>query len=284
MQNKSLSFTTIKGFPVRLDRSGKTVKVLLQEGDIQHKFVLVDVVSVGGDEYVLVVDTGSKIRISRENAEKAKALLILPGKSFGIGKWIAIGAGVLFGLYLIGSLSGSKDKPATGGTESSSKQADSSSSQVAASSASSIATNWRYQTETDTMSGKTSHSAAVDSENTVNFSFPYNGAQHGELTLRKHPRYGNDVILSITKGQFLCNSYDGCSVLVKFDDKPPVKFTAAEAADHSTELLFIRNYKRFSESLQSAKRVVIEAPVYQEGSPEFEFDVSQFDAKQMAGS
>jgi len=62
-----------------------------------------------------------------------------------------------------------------------------------------------------------------ESTNTASFGFPYQGVQHTLLFLRGHPRHGQDVILKIEKGQFQCSSYDGCTVLVRFDDKAPVR-------------------------------------------------------------
>lgn len=138
---------------------------------------------------------------------------------------------------------------------------------------------WDYSHDEDAMTGKVSHTATVESENTVEFGFPYNGIQHGHLTIRRHPRYGNDIIFAVEKGQLLCPSYEGCSVLVRFDDGEPVSFSANPPADNSTESIFISNYDRFLSKMRSAKRVRISPRVYQEGSVVFTFDVSGFDVK-----
>ena len=136
---------------------------------------------------------------------------------------------------------------------------------------------WDYRQDKDPMGKGTAYFASVLSTNTVNFGFPYSGAQHGTLTLRTHPRYGKDVILSIERGQFLCPSYDGCTVLVRFDDSKAIQYSAAGAADNSTETIFIRGYASFVGHLEKSKRVHISANVYQEGAPVFEFDATGFD-------
>lgn len=141
-----------------------------------------------------------------------------------------------------------------------------------------IAEHWRYQHDADAMSNGKAYFAAVRSTNTVSFGFPYSGTQHATLTLRTHPRYGKDVILAIERGQFLCPSYDSCTVLIRFDDSKATNYSAAGAGDNSTETLFIRNYSGFLVHMAKAKRVRVSAPVYQEGSPVFNFDVSGFDA------
>jgi hypothetical protein len=135
---------------------------------------------------------------------------------------------------------------------------------------------WIYSQSIDPMVKGTTYQARVLSTNIVNFSFPYTGAQRGQLTLRTHPRFGRDVIFSIERGQILCRSYEDCTVLVRFDEEPAAKYSAVGAADNSTETIFIRNYNRFVEKLGKAKRVRVSVDIYQQGAPVFEFDVSDF--------
>lgn len=135
---------------------------------------------------------------------------------------------------------------------------------------------WSYSENDDPMSKGKTYYASILSSNTVQFDFPYSGTQHGTLTLRTDPKYGKDVIFSIEKGQILCSSYDGCTVRVRFDDEDAASYSAAGAADNSTEAIFIQNYGRFVEKMIKAKRVRISMNVYQEGSPVFDFDVSGF--------
>lgn len=142
---------------------------------------------------------------------------------------------------------------------------------------STVGDQWRYIQSDDPMSGKTSYSASVRSTNTVSFGFPYSGAQRATLTLRTHPRHGRDLIFAIERGQLLCRSYDGCTVLARFDDRQAIRYSAIGPSDNSTEVLFIRNYSGFAGEMLKAERVRISVEVYQQGSPVFEFDVSGFD-------
>jgi hypothetical protein len=134
--------------------------------------------------------------------------------------------------------------------------------------------DWKYDETIDKMSGKKTAHATMESSNSLDLSFPYKGANHGNLTVRQHPSYGLDVIFSIDKGQLLCSSYDGCNVSVKFDDKPPVKFSASSAADHDSKVIFLRTTSRFVESARKAKTILIQPTVYQAGSPVLEFKTS----------
>ena len=136
--------------------------------------------------------------------------------------------------------------------------------------------NWRYFGEMDPVSGIREWAASTESLNTVNFDRPYQGAQRATLTLRKHPRYGNNVILQIERGQFLAG-LSGVQVVVRFDDGKPINFWADGPVDHSTTTLFIGDYSKFVEALRKAKSVRISTPIYQEGEPVFEFNVVGFE-------
>lgn len=155
--------------------------------------------------------------------------------------------------------------------------ADAGRQQAARKSVSAPGDQWHYRQEKDPMGKGTTYSATLTSTNTVNLSFPYAGSQHGTLTLRTHPRHGRDLIFSIEKGQLSCSSYDGCSVLVRFDDGEPSKYSAGPPSDGSSEYLFIKDYSRFAGHLLKSNRVRISASIFQQGSPIFEFDVTGFD-------
>ncbi|XHR27984.1 MAG: hypothetical protein ACFUZC_18895 [Chthoniobacteraceae bacterium] len=137
--------------------------------------------------------------------------------------------------------------------------------------------NWSYRHSDYAMSKGRVHQAITDSKNTVNFRFPYEGSQRGTLILRTHPKFGKDVILGIEQGQFLVRGYEDTKALVRFDDGDPINFRVVGAEDHSTTEAFFRDYQGFVDKMLKAKRVRISVPVYQQGSPVFEFDVSGFD-------
>ncbi len=139
---------------------------------------------------------------------------------------------------------------------------------------------WQYTQAEDKMSGGTTYHAAVLSTNTVNFDFPYSGSQNATLRLRSDPKSGKNLMFSIESGQILCTAYDGCSVLVRFDNEKPTNYSATAAADNSTETIFIDNYNKFVEKMLKAQRVRLSINIYQQGAPVFEFDVSYFDKNQ----
>ena len=139
--------------------------------------------------------------------------------------------------------------------------------------AESIGKQWNYASREDGMSGKSWQIAWVESRNQFNFDFPYSGAQRATLTLRKHPRHGNDIIFQIEKGQILCHSFSGCPIRVRFDDDAPRTYNGTGPADNSSTSVFLPSYADLSQRISRAKRVRVEVNVYQEGSIQAEFDV-----------
>jgi hypothetical protein len=97
--------------------------------------------------------------------------------------------------------------------------------------------SWDYsQLKTKWVDGKV-YTATIESTNTINLDFPYNGEQHGLLLLREHPKHGKDVVLKIQRGQLLDSEYND-PVVVRFDSDKPLTFSSVGASDHSTETLF----------------------------------------------
>jgi hypothetical protein len=134
-------------------------------------------------------------------------------------------------------------------------------------------TAWQYGESEDAMTGQKTRTAVVTSSNTVEFAFPYAGEQHATLILRKK-RGSDNIMLSIEKGQLTCGDYYGRSVSVRFDEKTPRRFSVLESADHDSTVVFIRNEKSFIAEAKKAKKIRIEAVVYQNGNPVFEFNTA----------
>lgn len=137
---------------------------------------------------------------------------------------------------------------------------------------------WAYSNVEDGMSGKRIGYAKVRSENTLNLDFPYRGAQHGTLAVRRHPKWGNDVIVSIEEGQILCSTYE-CPIRIRFDDAQPVTYSGNEPSDNSTETVFLPY--SIAKKLQTAKRVKVEMNLYQNGTQVLEFNVKGFEPEKM---
>ena len=138
-----------------------------------------------------------------------------------------------------------------------------------------VRSKWVYFDYEDKASGKTAYQAYVESENKINLSFPYSGFQNGRLSVRNHPRFGKEIFFQIDKGQILSTdgySYDNKYFLVRFDDGDVKKWNYGEAADQSTEVIFIQDKKAFLEKLTNSKKVYLTVNLYQDGQYTFIFN------------
>lgn len=141
--------------------------------------------------------------------------------------------------------------------------------------------SWRYKETKDEMRNKTSYFASKTSNNTIELSFPYQGGSSITLMLRKHSEYGDDVMFTLSKGQFSCR-IDGCNISVKFDDGNIEKYEVSEAESGSNDVLFLsgrKSMKKFMDKLKSAKKMVIEFPIYDYGRAQFTFDTQGLEWK-----
>lgn len=134
---------------------------------------------------------------------------------------------------------------------------------------------WNYTTEKDEMDDSKNTFASLQSENTVNLDMPY-GATSAQIIVRKMKKYGTDVIIQVGQGQIFGSEYENDNyVMVRFDDKPALKFYFDEAADGSSEVVFLRKKSLFIDYAKKAKNIKVEVPFFQAGRQIFRFKTTQ---------
>lgn len=134
------------------------------------------------------------------------------------------------------------------------------------------APKWTYSDSKDEMRGTTTRFASVESDNLLDFAFPYNGGATGSLTLRERPQDGLNILLAVSKGQFQCHALEGGNVTVKFDDGPLEGFPCYEPSDATPGLLFIGNERRFLHRLRVSRKITVEAQFFEEGPRQLTFE------------
>lgn len=132
---------------------------------------------------------------------------------------------------------------------------------------------WSYNESNDSISNGVIKTAEIISSDKIELNFPYTGGTKGIITIRKHPRWGTDVMISISNGQMLCG-YRNCEVTVSFDNAKSKIFSAIEPADHSNKMVFIKDAKGFIKQLKGSKKTLVEIAFYQNGSYAFEFNTA----------
>lgn len=138
------------------------------------------------------------------------------------------------------------------------------------------ASAWKYFDEVDEMTDKTAYFASVTSDDAAYFDFPYEGGSYLTLTVRKSPKFGNDVYIRISKGQFK-TAYDGTTIKVRFDDEPQFSVSCNEASDGSSDILFLNGFNKLVGKLKTHKTMKVNAEFYQEGNHTFTFDIENFE-------
>jgi hypothetical protein len=131
--------------------------------------------------------------------------------------------------------------------------------------------NWSYDESVDKMTSSKSMYASCASTNQLNFEFPYDGGTTFFINVRKKSGK-TDVYINAEKCQFNVG-IDGATIRVKFDDEKPTTFSCSSCDDGSANILFIDSAKRFLAKLKTSKQVIIEAPFFQAGKQQIEFNV-----------
>jgi hypothetical protein len=133
-------------------------------------------------------------------------------------------------------------------------------------------TAWVYSRETEPMGRGVIEDATTKSMNAVELGWPY-GTQWASLTLRKHPKHGQQIVLIVEKGQFLCHVGE-CSTAIRFDGGKVQTFESGSASTGASNYIFLRSFGRFVGQVKKAKRMQVEVHFYQVGARVFEFDVA----------
>lgn len=133
---------------------------------------------------------------------------------------------------------------------------------------------WKVRESVDEMTDTKNVWKSLESENEVEFSFPYDGGSSLKLEVRYMKKNGTDVILTISKGQLLSSEVIGSNyITVRFDEDAPQKFQTSSPTDGSSDCLFLKDEQKFINRAKTAKSIKIQVPVFQEGSPLFTFKV-----------
>lgn len=141
-------------------------------------------------------------------------------------------------------------------------------------------TAWRYEEETDPINDRKTLSGCVNSRDQVYLPPPYQPTS-ARLCVRRSAKYGMQVVFLLNDdGQIMCDSYSSCRVRVRFDDKPALVLSGNDAADHSTNVVFLP-VTRMAAGLRHAKSTLVELTYYQAGSQSVVFDTAGLDAEKV---
>jgi len=136
---------------------------------------------------------------------------------------------------------------------------------------------WSYDEDADAMSDRKTLFACVNSTDKVWLDPPYEPVT-ARLCVRNSPKFGVDVFYSLNgDGQILCDSYDGCSIKVRYGDTPAGRNGATTAADHSSNIIFLSGPRAVAARMAKAKTTKIELTFYQAGDQAVSFPTEGLD-------
>jgi hypothetical protein len=192
------------------------------------------------------------------------------------GRAIATGAAIFIGLPIIGAATGitnmapSATKTASTATADSGAAADGNRQASAA-----PASPWTYNEDKDQMRGTTVKYAQVQSNEKFPNSIGVGDEQSTVLEVQKQVK-GYDVDINNPNLQFTCSSLVTRQVAVKFDDGPIEHYNCTGSVGDKFGLAFLTKGDGFVSKLRTAKRVMIEAEVFQRGNVQMSFNVAGF--------
>lgn len=135
-----------------------------------------------------------------------------------------------------------------------------------------LPTKWEVKYKTDPMDGTKSQIAIIASDNKHSFAFPYEGAQNAFLKLSDGGYTRTSVEFHINKGQIMCR--DKCLFHIKIDDNKPTFVEGIRPQDGSTTYTYFIPNVELLRSIISAKKILVQPTIYQNGSPIFEFSTA----------
>ena len=135
---------------------------------------------------------------------------------------------------------------------------------------------WDFAIAKDDMYDTNNVWANIKSNNYISQSFPYEGYTYATICVRYMKKYGYDVIITISKGQIHGSRYNGDNyITARFDEGSPKKYYFNEAADGSSEMVFLNSKSDFIKRCKQAKDIKIDIPIFQAGRPTFTFHVDE---------
>ena len=122
-----------------------------------------------------------------------------------------------------------------------------------------------YYEEDDEMTDTKTRYARLVSDNSVTLQFPYGECRLSYL-IRKSAKYGTEVMLRISSGQFYGDAYNENNyVCIRFDSSRSINYSFEESRDGSPEWIFLNNAQDFIRRAKRARSIKIEVPIFQEG-------------------
>ena len=137
-----------------------------------------------------------------------------------------------------------------------------------------IPTGWQARVLEDPMTGEQGRVACTASDNSVDLGWPY-GLVRANLCIRRTAREGLDGYVRIMPdGIIVCHTND-CGLTLRVDDGPLQTFSAVDAADGSSDIVFVENPRRLQRALTGSTTARVEVELHDFGRAVFRFQTRE---------
>lgn len=134
---------------------------------------------------------------------------------------------------------------------------------------------WQYTDDVDQMTSKRRYFAMIYSTTWLSFKFPYDGGSEAYLTVRNMDS-DNEILLTVTKGQFI-SSYDySKSLRIRFDNDQPIEIYYTFPSDGSSNIIFLDSADQLIQKIKNAHSFIVEVEFYKEGNKLLQFSYENF--------
>lgn len=137
---------------------------------------------------------------------------------------------------------------------------------------------WTVIYHKDEMRNKETRWLGLESENSANLDFPYDGANFLTMEILDSKTNNPRIFFTIDKGQYDCGNY-GCAAAVKFGSTPVQEIELREFDTTNTKdpvLIFSGNSEAFLSNIRRFDEIIIEIPFYRDGTRQFKFLTTGF--------
>lgn len=130
-------------------------------------------------------------------------------------------------------------------------------------------TTWVYENRVEAVDEPITHRASLTSPTRLQFGFPYAGGSAVRLALRERD---NDALVSlhVSNGAFN-KSFQGGSVQIRFDGRPPVTYRYSAAQNGSTTVIFLDQPDGIIRKLKTSRNVVVDLDFSNQGKRQLTF-------------
>jgi len=117
-----------------------------------------------------------------------------------------------------------------------------------------------------------SETAQLSSDNSLKLAFPYHRANRGHLFVSIEKGERVKVAVVVERGQILCSS--DCTIRLRIDGEEAVGVSGALPSDGSSVAVSLSGAEELLLLIKTARKIMIDLPMYQEGRQILEFSPS----------